>query len=174
VRAASIVLIIQRLADHAAPCTAELVLPWELRQKARLRTALDSGEEVGLFLPRGTVLGDGDRLQADDGRVIRVTAAVEPLMEARCDDAGTFARCAYHLGNRHTPVQIVAGGSGGRLRFPADPVLQSMLIGLGAAVDQLSAAFTPEAGAYAAGHHSHSGEQKHSGIIHDQFGHRSR
>lgn len=149
-----------------------LELTWEYRQKSRLRTRLASGEEIGLFLERGSILRHGECLESDDGAVIRVQAAPEALMEARAKDARAFARCAYHLGNRHTPVEIGWDEAGGRLRFVADSVLAGMLAGLGAAVIELRAPFDPEPGAYAAAHHSHSGEQKHTGIIHDGFGHR--
>ena len=154
---------LRNLAGPGSAHDAELVLSFEFRQKSRLLTRLSSGEEVGLLLDRGTVLRGGDRLRADDGRVIRVVAAEEPLMEARCPDAVTLARCAFHLGNRHTPVEVREGA----LRFAADEVLAGMLRGLGATVQRLSAAFEPEAGAYAAGHHHHSSDQKHTGIIHD-------
>jgi urease accessory protein len=86
-------------------------------------------------------------------------------MQARCPDAVSLARCAFHLGNRHTPVEVRDGA----LRFAADEVLAGMLRGLGAAVQPLSAPFEPEAGAYAAGHHHHSSDQKHTGIIHDMM-----
>jgi urease accessory protein len=156
-------LVVQRRLDAPAPHDALLVLPFELRQKSRLRTTVESGEEVGLFLDRGTVLRDGDCLQADDGRVVRISAAQESLLEARCPDARSLARAAYHLGNRHTPVQVGAGW----LRLAADDVLAGMLRGLGATVTPIRAPFEPEAGAYAAGHHAHSADAKHAGIIHD-------
>jgi len=156
-------LVVQRKLAAPAPHDAELVLPFELRQKSRLRATVTGGEEIGLFLERGTVLRDGDCLRADDGRVVRVVAAAEDLLEVRCRDAVALARAAYHLGNRHTPAQIGAGW----LRIAADDVLAAMLRGLGADVEAIHAAFEPEAGAYGAGHHGHSGEAKHAGIIHD-------
>jgi urease accessory protein len=156
-------LVVQRKLDAPAPHDAMLVLPFELRQKSRLRTAVAGGEDIGLFLPRGTLLRDGDCLRADDGRVVRVAAAAEDLLEIRCADAEALARAAYHLGNRHTPVQVGAGW----LRIAADDVLAGMLRGLGAVVAPVRAPFEPEAGAYAAGHHSHSSDAKHAGIIHD-------
>lgn len=156
-------LIVQKRIAPQPACDAELVLPFELRQKSRLRTTVASGEEIGLFLPRGTLLRDGDCLRADDGRVVRVEAAPEELIEARCADADALARAAYHLGNRHTPVQVGAGW----LRLAADDVLAAMLCGMGAVVTSVRAPFEPEAGAYAAGGHAHSGDAKHAGIIHD-------
>ena len=156
---------IRERADAASACDCDLVLSFEFRQKSRLFTRLATGEEVGLVLDRGTVLRGGERLRADDGRVVRVVAADEALMEARCVDAATLARCAFHLGNRHTPVEVRDAA----LRFAADDVLAGMLRGLGATVQPLSAPFEPEAGAYAAGHHHHSGDQKHTGIIHDMM-----
>lgn len=159
-------LTIRERADAGARPDADLVLPFDLRQKSRLLTCLSTGEEVGLMLDRGTVLRGGDRLRAEDGRVVRVVAADEALMEAVCNDATALARCAFHLGNRHTPVEVRPGA----LRFAADEVLAGMLRGLGATVTAVTAPFEPEAGAYAAGHHHHSGDAKHAGIIHDMIG----
>ena len=141
-------LIETRYTGDAAP-TARLTLNFDARTKSRLRTRLADGEEVGLFLPRGTILRGGDRLQAADGRVVEVVAAPEDLIEARCADAFALARAAYHLGNRHVAVQVGAGW----LRIQADHVLETMLTGLGAEVASLTAPFEPEAGAYAHGHH---------------------
>ncbi len=155
-------LVVQTKLDAPVRHDAELVLPFELRQKSRLRATVASGEEIGLFLDRGTVLRDGDCLGADDGRVVRVVAAAENLLEVRCADADALARAAYHLGNRHAPVQVGCGW----LRIATDDVLANMLRGLGAAVSAVRAPFEPEAGAYAAGH-AHSAEAKHAGIVHD-------
>ena len=132
-------LIVQKRTSQQLTPDAELILPFELRQKSRLRTAVASGEEIGLFLPRGSVLRDGDCLEADDGRVVRVTAAPEDLIEVRCADADALARAAYHLGNRHTPVQVGAGW----LRLAADEVLAAMLRGLGATVTPVRAPSSP-------------------------------
>jgi urease accessory protein len=148
----------------------ELVLPFELRQKSRLRAIASGGEEIGLFLDRGTILRDGDCLRADDGRVVRVRAASEDLIEVRCENAELLARAAYHLGNRHTPVEVGPNW----LRIAADHVLAQMLTGLGLTPKPLTAPFEPEAGAYAAGHQHHSGEAKHAGVIHDFALHRGK
>jgi urease accessory protein len=156
-------LIVRNRIETPATCEADLILPFELRQKSRLRTTVASGEEIGLFLQRGTVLRDGEFLQADDGRIVRVGAAPEDLIEVRCANPDALARAAYHLGNRHTPTQVGAGW----LRIAADEVLAQMLRGLGATVTPMRAPFEPEAGAYAAGQHTHSGEARHAGIIHD-------
>jgi urease accessory protein len=156
-------LVAQRKLTSPAPHDAELVLPYEMRQKSRLLTVLASGEEAGLFLDRGTVLRGGDCLAAADGRVVRVVAADEDLIEVRCADAEAIARAAYHLGNRHTPVEVGPGW----LRLAADDVLAGMLRGLGATVTPVRAPFEPESGAYAGGHHAHSSDAKHAGIIHD-------
>ena len=132
-----------------APVADRLELDFNTRSKSRLRARLVSGAEVGLFLPRGTILRGGDRLLAQDGRVVAVVSAPEELLEARCANAEALARVAYHLGNRHVAVQVGAGW----LRIQADHVLKTMLVGLGAEVSDLTAAFEPEAGAYAHGHH---------------------
>ena len=138
----------------------ELVLPFELRQKSRMRTRLASGEEVGLFLERGTVLRGGEMLQGSDGRVVKVVAAPEPVMRVTASDARELARAAYHLGNRHVPVQVGEGW----LLLGQDHVLKEMLLGLGATVTEETAPFEPEAGAYGGGHHHH-GEGR-PGAIH--------
>ena len=142
-------LLIETLYTGDAAPTARLTLDFDARTKSRLRTQLADGEEVGLFLPRGTILRGGDRLLAADGRIVEVVAAPKDLIEARCADAFALARAAYHLGNRHVAVQVGAGW----LRIQADHVLETMLTGLGAEVASLTAPFEPEAGAYAHGHH---------------------
>jgi len=156
-------LLLESLCDPVPNPDAWLTLPFELRQKSRLRTRLDSGEEVGLFLPRGTVLRGGQCLRGNDGRVVQVLAAREALLHVECATPSELARVAYHLGNRHVPVEVGAGW----LRLACDAVLAQMVAGLGATVREVGAPFEPEAGAYAAGHTHHSGEAKHSGIIHD-------
>ena len=95
--------------------------------------------------------------------MVKVLSADEELMNAACANPTALARAAYHLGNRHVPVQI----GDGWLRFQSDKVLGQMLVGLGVEVSTLTAPFEPEAGAYAGGHHHHSMDAKHSGIIHD-------
>src|SRR5450631_1000069 len=162
-------LVIESRSTPQAQHQEQLSLPFELRQKSRLRTKLVSGEEAGLFLEHGSVLRGGDILRANDGRIVVIIAADEELMEAKCATPFELARAAYHLGNRHVPVQIGEGW----LRFQADEVLAQMLRGLKAVVTRLTAPFEPEAGAYAGGHHHHhSMDAKHSGIIHEFRGFR--
>jgi urease accessory protein len=149
-------------ASPDAPVHVRLRLAFERRQKSRQRATLEGGEEVALELPRGEVLRGGDRLLASDGRVVEVVADVERLLHVECDDAESLARAAYHLGNRHVPVQV-----GDRwLRIGADHVLGQMLRGLGARVAEIDAPFEPEAGAYAP-HHRHDELSGHGGRIHD-------
>ena len=138
-----------------------LELPFEQRQKSRLHAKLASGEEVALMLPRGEILRGGDLVTASDGRIIEVVAEVEKLAHIECEDAQALARAAYHLGNRHVPVEVGAG----YLRIGADRVLEEMLKGLGAKVSAIESAFEPEAGAYGGGHQH--GEMGHGGKIHE-------
>jgi urease accessory protein len=140
-------LLIESLYSGDGMATERLELPFETRSKSRLRARLTSGEEVGLFLPRGTVLRGGDLLQGG-GRVVEVVAAPEALLEVRCRDLVELARAAYHLGNRHVAVEVGPEW----LRLAADHVLEGMLVGLGCQVGHLTAPFEPEAGAYTHGH----------------------
>lgn len=139
----------------------ELVLPFDLRIRSRLRTRLASGEEAVLKTERGAVLRGGDCLRAEDGRVVRVVAGAEKLMHVICADRFELTRAAYHLGNRHVAVEI----GDGFLRIAADHVLGEMLLGLGAKVEELEAPFEPESGAYGGGH-GHHDEAGHGGKIH--------
>jgi urease accessory protein len=137
----------------------QLRLAFEQRQKSRLKTRLVSGEEVALLLPRGEILRGGDLVTASDGRVIEVIAEPEKLLHIESD---ALAKLAYHLGNRHVPVQVGQGF----LRIAADHVLEEMVKKLGAKVSAVEAPFEPEAGAYAGGQHQHD-EMGHGGKIHE-------
>ena len=130
--------------SSSADIRGQLRLPFELRQRSRLRTKLVSGEEVALVLPRGEVLRGGDLVAASDGRVIEVLGAPEKLLHVTCDTPTGLSRAAYHLGNRHVPVQVGEGF----LRIAADHVLGDMLKKMGAEVAEVEAPFEPEAGAY--------------------------
>jgi len=130
----------------------KLVLPFGERSKSRLRAALDNGTEAALFLPRGTVLRGGDLLVAEDGTFVEVQAAPESVLQVTAADPLALMRAAYHLGNRHTPVEV------GRdyLRLEYDAVLADMLARLGVTIERADLPFEPEAGAYGGGHkHGH-------------------
>jgi len=142
--------------EKAEKIDGQLILPYELREKSRLRAHLVSGEDVAVFTVRGTVMRDGDLMLGNDGRVIQVLAAPEPTYKVECDHAFALLRCAFHLGNRHTQAQL----GDGYLRIRKDLVLKEMLQGLGARVTEEMASFEPEAGAYGGGHH-HGGDDMH-------------
>jgi urease accessory protein len=129
-----------RAAEEPLP---ELRLPFEQRSRSRLRARLSDGREVALVLPRGTVLRDG-ALVDGSGLRVRVRAADEDVIEVRAADAQALARAAYHLGNRHVPVQVAADC----LVFGYDPVLVDMLVRMGLRTRRTWAPFEPEAGAY--------------------------
>ncbi|MEO7761335.1 MAG: urease accessory protein UreE [Casimicrobiaceae bacterium] len=135
---------------------ATLTLPFELRRRSRLLVRLDDGEEAGLFLPRGTVLRDGDLLEATGDRVVRVIAADEDVYEVRPSGRCSLAQAAYHLGNRHVQVELGVDA----LKIARDPVLRDMLDQLGATLDEKRAPFHPEPGAYGGGHR-HEGDADH-------------
>jgi urease accessory protein len=148
--------------DYNVEVKGMLRLPFDRRQKSRQRATLASGEEVAIVLPRGEVMRGGDWVIASDGRVIEIVAAVEKILHVECDTPQALARAAYHLGNRHVPVQVGEGW----LRIAEDHVLARMLEGLGARLTPMESAFEPEAGAYGA-HHSHDNESGHGGRIHE-------
>ena len=138
--------------EHKVITNKVLTLPFELRQKSRLKAALNDGTEVGLMLPRGLVLRGGDCVRAEDGMIIRIVAAPENVSTARHTDLLQLARASYHLGNRHVALQV----GDGWLRYQHDHVLDDMVRGLGLDVIQQSAAFEPEGGAYGDHTHTHS------------------
>lgn len=146
---------ISKKIETASQIDDQLVLPFDRRQKSRLRVVLASGSEAALLLERGTILRGGDLLQADDGRVVEVVAADQPVLLVQADSAEGLMRAAYHLGNRHVPLQVGTGW----LRLEQDHVLQEMLLGLGMRVSGELAPFEPEAGAYGGGHrHGHDAD----------------
>jgi urease accessory protein len=154
--------VLPRLTAIAPPgaATGTLTLPFADRRRSRLRACLDDGREVALFLPRGTELRDGDHLRDEAGTLtVAVRAAAETLSWARADDRLLLARAAYHLGNRHVPVQIGPDW----LAYQHDHVLDGMIAELGLAVEIRRAPFEPESGGYRhggetpapQGHHHH-------------------
>ena len=142
-------LELTQFAGQGAETSDTLTLPFELRQKSRLRARLASGEEVGLMLARGTVMRGGDVVRTIDGRDVEIVAAKEKLLHI---ESGQLARVAYHLGNRHVPVQVGEGF----LRIAEDHVLEALARKLGARVSRIEAPFEPEAGAYGEHQHHHA------------------
>ncbi len=119
-------------------------LPYDQRHRRRLAMTGRGGLAFLLDLKRTTVLRDGDGLALEDGRIIGVTAAAEPLLQITCRDPDHLARVAWHLGNRHLPTQIADGS----LRIAEDHVIAGMAEQLGAEVRKIVAPFDPEGGAY--------------------------
>jgi urease accessory protein len=149
-----------------------LTLRFDDRRRSRFRTRLDDGREIALVLPRGTVLRDGDGLRGEEGAVaIVVRAAPQTLSLVRADDGLRLAQAAYHLGNRHVPVQIGAGW----LAYEHDHVLDGMIEELGLRAEAVGRPFEPEAGGYrhgasgATGHTHEPAPQVHD---HDHGDHR--
>jgi len=121
-----------------------VTLPHDSRYRRRIRLLADSGESFLLDLPEATSIRDGDGLWLQSGEWILVRAAPEALIEIQCPNNMALTRVAWHLGNRHLPMQIV----GGRLRVRDDPVVRELVCGLGAHIEALEAPFDPEGGAY--------------------------
>jgi urease accessory protein len=130
------------------------------RHRRRIRLVADSGETFLLDLPRAHHLVEGDGLELDGDGYIRVRAAPEPVFEIEAEDRTTLLRIAWHLGNRHLPLQIV----GERLRIREDRVVAEMVSGLGGRIGRLDAPFDPEIGAYAgAAHYHHADDDSRHG-----------
>jgi urease accessory protein len=129
-----------------------IVLGFDDRHRRRMAMTGTRGLEFLLDLENAVVLSGGDALVLDDGRLIEVVAAPEPLVEIRGNDPHHLVRVAWHLGNRHLPTQIMAKG----LRIRRDHVIEAMVKGLGARVIEIEAPFDPEGGAYAGEGHSHA------------------
>lgn len=135
---------------------ATVELDWDVRQKSRFDATDSQGRQLGVFLPRGTLVRGGDVLVAEDGSLIRVVAAAQPvLVITACSQHGTpfdLTRAAYHLGNRHVPIELTPE----HLKIEPDHVLADMLRAMHMTVVEATEAFEPEGGAYAAGGHSHA------------------
>ncbi|HZQ13889.1 MAG TPA: urease accessory protein UreE [Pseudolabrys sp.] len=126
-----------------------IVLDAQDRHRRRVVFVGERGATYLLDLPQPAQLHDGDGLMLEDGAMVRVVGKPEPLVEISAANPRELARIAWHIGNRHTEVQLV----GDRLRIRRDHVLEDMLRGLGAGLDFLEAPFEPESGAYDHGHH---------------------
>jgi urease accessory protein len=135
--------------------TDRVLIDYDRRFRRRIVLTTVLGAEVLIDLPQAVRLRDGDGLDVGSG-VIRVCAQAEDLMEIHAHEDGELIRIAWHLGNRHLPVQLLDD----RIRIRADHVIGAMVRGLGGHVDMIQAPFDPEAGAYAggAGHHHHDND----------------
>jgi urease accessory protein len=138
-------------------------IDFDRRHRRRIQFRTEAGHDLLLDLPQAARLRDGDGLQLEDGRVVRVEARPEPLLDIHAHDAAGLVRIAWHLGNRHLPVQM----RGDHIRIRADHVIADMILQLGGHVHAIEAPFDPEAGAYAGGHHHHH----HDDDGHDDDGH---
>ena len=158
----------QGLAPVLVRRAATVELDWDVRQKSRFQATDSQGRTLGVVLPRGTAVRGGDVLVAEDGSMLRVVAAPQPvLVITHCADHGSpfdLLRAAYHLGNRHVPIELKPD----HLKIEPDHVLADMLRSMHLIVREASEAFEPEGGAYgASGGHRH-GSHEHS---HDHGSH---
>ncbi len=128
-----------------------VTLPFLDRHRRRIRLVAESGAPFLLDLARAQRLTEGDGLELDDGGYLRVRSACEPVIEIAAETPGDLLRIAWHLGNRHLPLQAMEG----RLRIRDDHVIADMVAGLGGQITRLDAPFDPEIGAYAGVAHSH-------------------
>jgi len=151
------IVLTHRLHSHGLPFNLTLALTAEERTRSRLRYESVEGESLQLQLPRGTVLRNGDLLSTEPevapAIIVKVVAKPEPVLTVRASSNLDLLRAAYHLGNRHVPLEVTVR----HLRLATDPVLKSMLIHMGLQVTEEILPFQPEAGAY----HEQSGHSQH-------------
>jgi urease accessory protein len=160
----------QGLAPVLVKRAATVELDWDVRQKSRFDATDSQGRTLGIFLPRGTTVRGGDVLLAEDGTLIKVIAAPQAVLKiTHCSNHGTpfdLIRAAYHLGNRHVPIELQPD----HLKIEPDHVLADMLRGMHLIVNAVNEAFEPENGAYATGGHGH-GDHGHSHGAHEHHSH---
>lgn len=164
----------QGLAPVLVRRAATVTLDWDVRQKSRFDAESSDGRRVGVFLPRGTVVRGGDVLVTQDGSLLRVVAAPQPVLRITActdhhhghehDPAFDLMRAAYHLGNRHVPIELKPD----HLKIEPDHVLADLLRAMHLNVAEVREPFEPEGGAYAPGHggHAHGHGQDHHGHEH--------
>ena len=142
-------------------------LDWDIRQKSRFDATDSLGRQIGVFLPRGTLVRGGDVLVAEDGSMVKVIAAPQTVLRiTACKNHGSpfdLTRAAYHLGNRHVPIELKPD----HLKIEPDHVLADMLRAMHLIINEVEEAFEPEGGAYStAGHaHTHEAPQPHSAPV---------
>jgi urease accessory protein len=158
----------QGLAKALMARSSFIELDWDVRQKSRFEAPDSANRKIGVFLPRGAVLRGGDVLVAEDGSLIRVVAAPQLVLRiTHCSQHGTafdLLRAAYHLGNRHVPIELKPD----HLKIEPDHVLADMLRAMHLIVQSVDEAFEPENGAYATGGHVHAGHKIGHATGHDQ------
>jgi urease accessory protein len=137
-----------------------ITLEFDARHRRRIRLITDQGEDVLIDLPQAVAMADGDALQLEDGRFLKIHAAAEPIVEVRHREPGQLVRLAWHLGNRHLATEIREHV----LRIRPDYVIEDMLRRFGADLMKVQAPFQPEGGAYSGDDHHHPD--------HDRDGHR--
>ena len=146
---------------------ATVELDWDVRQKSRFDATDSAGRTLGVFLPRGTAVRGGDVLVAEDGSLVRVIAAPQAVLKiTHCPNHGTpydLIRAAYHLGNRHVPIELKPD----HLKIEPDHVLADMLRAMHLIVHAVDEAFEPENGAYASGGHGGHGHSHDHSPAHD-------
>ena len=140
-----------------------LTLEFDARHRRRIRLTADHGEDVLLDLPKAVAMADGDGLQLEDGRWLKIQAAAELIVEVRHKDPHQLVRLAWHLGNRHLPTEI----RNHALRIRPDHVIEEMLHGFGAEIVKVQAPFQPEGGAYGGHDHDHDHEHGDGGHRHE-------
>ena len=131
-----------------------IVLDYDERHRRRVAMTGVGGLKFLLDLPEAVMLRGGDGLELEDGRIVEVVAAPEPLAEIRCADVAGLARVAWHLGNRHLPTELLAKS----LRIRCDHVIEDMARRLGARIVEIDAPFNPEGGAYVEGGVAHAAD----------------
>lgn len=155
----------QGLAKALIKRAPSVSLDWDVRQKSRFQVEDSLGRVLSVFLQRGHVVRGGDVLVADDGSLIRIEAAPQALLRiTTCPQHGTpfdLIRAAYHLGNRHVPIELKPD----HLQIEPDAVLADMLRSMHLIVNKVDEAFEPEGGAYGA-HHGGSGHSHDDGHDH--------
>lgn len=139
-------------------------LDWDVRQKGRFDATDSLGRQLGVFLPRGTLVRGGDMLVAEDGSMVRIIAAPQAVLRiTACTAHGTpfdLTRAAYHLGNRHVPIELKPD----HLKIEPDPMLADMLRAMHLIVNEVEETFEPEGGAYSAGGHGHADGHSHAPV----------
>ena len=159
----------QGLAPVLLKRASTIELDWDVRQKSRFDATDSTGRQIGVFLPRGTAVRGGDVLVAQDGSLVKVIAAPQAVLKiTHCTEHGSpydLIRAAYHLGNRHVPIELKPD----HLKIEPDHVLADMLRAMHLIVSAVDEAFEPENGAYASGGHAHTGHNHgHSHANHEQ------